>query len=188
MSASTGLPMIVDTGAYSCWTRGAKPNWDKARSIAEEYDAEYIVALDKVGEPEESLKLSLETFKSTHIEKIVPFQAVTLGRPNWKQIKQHLKILLDNGVRVFGIPCPASNKNGNLQFALRTRFIIPTRCHALGFPYNSKYKKQLRDFDSVDANMFYLKNETGDVGESIIQLYRETHCSGNQPLAQYIKK
>jgi len=179
LSLLSGLPIMVDNGAYTAWKKNAEPDWDKAKEIAEEVDAKFIVALDKIGDPEESLKLSLETFKSTHIEKIVPFHAVTLGKKNSEQIKRHLKLFLDAGVRVFGIPCPAANVKGNLKFALRCRWIIPTRCHALGFPFaNLKLIKYLKYFETADATFWNLARTIGDrknMYKIIARLYRKIY-------------
>lgn len=178
LSKCSGLPIMVDNGAYTAWKKGTEPDWDKALQIAEEVEAQFIVALDEIGNPEKSLELSLETFGSTHIEKIVPFHAVTLGASNSKQIKEHLRIFLDNGVRIFGIPCPASNKKNNLKFALSCRWIIPTRCHALGFPFNNKkYLRHLKYFETVDATFWNFARSTSDrrkMWKEISDLYQSS--------------
>jgi len=180
LASCSGLPIMVDNGAYTAWKQDVKPDWDKAVKIAEELDAQFIVTLDEIGNPEKSLKLSLETFKSTYIEKIVPFHAVTLGPKNAKQIKQHLRIFLDAGVRVFGIPCPVSHKNGQLNFALKCRWIIPTRCHALGFPFaNKKLIRKLKYFESADATFFLMARSVIDRREmfkEILKLYQKIHA------------
>lgn len=190
LTALSGLPVIVDNGAYTAWKGGEKPDWDKARSIAEELNANFIVALDTIDEPEESLKLSLETFKSTHIEKIVPFQAITKGIQNSEQIKKHLRIFLDNGVRVFGFPCVNSMRNGTLPFVLRCRWIVPARCHALGFPFgNRKWIKKLKYFETADATFYNMARSTEDrkkLHTTILKLYLEARLPDHKgPLMDF---
>ena len=162
LAACTGLPIMVDNGAYQAWKSGTEPDWDKAVALAEELNAEYIVALDKIGDPEESLGLSLEVFGSTDVEKIVPFHAITLGPNNQRQIKRHLRLMIDNGVRVVGMPLPASDACGHKAFAISCMWIVPTRCHALGFTFDEKYMNSFKYFDSVDSSARWVENRKAD--------------------------
>ena len=170
------IPLMMDNGAYQAYVSGEKPDWDLAVKIAEELKADYIVAMDKISETkedaEESLKLSLEVFGSTAIETIVSLQSIALGPSNSEQIKDHVRRAIDRGVRVIGIPLVNASKLGNLRFALNMRWMIPRRCHALGFPWgNDKMIRKLRFFDSADGTFWHISENAYETPKAIQDVY-----------------